>query len=40
MVRKTCLLGLLVLQGIVKKEHRNAHINEWEFINPKTNKTK
>jgi len=23
---------------IVKKEHRNAHINEWEFINSKTGK--
>ncbi|KAG4080464.1 hypothetical protein HA402_013922 [Bradysia odoriphaga] len=25
---------------IVKKEHRNAHINEWEFINSKTDKGK
>lgn len=31
---------LPVFNDIVKKEHRNAHINEWEFINPKTNKTK
>ncbi len=28
------------LSNIVKKEHRNAHINEWEFINPKISKTK
>lgn len=24
-------------EAIVKKEHRNAHIREWEFVNPKFN---